>query len=152
MSKSFLVLGSPATIFFTLLTLSLFVAESVDGFEDIRTHKKTVTVENYIDPNIALTIHCWSSDDDFGFHTLYYRQTFQWRFKVNLFASTKFVCDSSWYDPNEKSNHAMRFTAYEALRDWNKHCKNDCFWLIVRDGGYYGDAPEFPQDKMFSYT
>ncbi|RZC48194.1 hypothetical protein C5167_041149 [Papaver somniferum] len=151
MSKSFFGFGSLSAIFFTLLALSLFVAKSVVG-EGIHINKKTVTVTNDIDPGIALTIHCWSSDDDFGFHTLYYRQNFLWRFKVNLFRSTKFVCDSSWYDPNEKRNHAMRFTAYKAARDWRIHCKNDCKWSIARDGGYYGGGTdEFPQEKIFSY-
>ncbi|KAI3853432.1 hypothetical protein MKX03_037393 [Papaver bracteatum] len=152
MSKSFLVLGSSAAIFFTLLTLSLFCAPTVDGV-DIHIDKKFVFVENVIDPKIALTIHCWSSEDDLGWHTLNYTETFSWSFRVNLFESTKFVCDSSWYDPNKKRNHTARFTSYKANRDFLHHCKNDCYWSIARDGGYYGGIIDsFPFQKMFSYT
>ncbi|MCL7041713.1 hypothetical protein MKW94_000052 [Papaver nudicaule] len=162
MSKlSFLVLGS-VTIFFTFLTLSLCYARSVDGETtqgykpnwDVQYNKKTVTVQNDIDPNIPLKIHCWSSEDDLGEHTLYYKQIFIWRFYVNFWGSTSFSCDSSWYDP---ANGLMfkGFKAYNAKRDWVKHCVNDCRWSIRRDGGYYGDGtsqePPFPPKKMFSY-
>ncbi|KAI3862749.1 hypothetical protein MKX03_032641 [Papaver bracteatum] len=153
MSKSFLVLGSSAAIFFTLLTLSLFCAQTVDGDEDIHIHKKVVIVENSINPKIALTIHCWSSEDDLGWHTLPYKDSISWEFRVNLFESTKFVWDSSWTDPNENSNHTTRFTSYKANRDWLHHCKNDCYWKIDRDGGYYGGVINaFEFENMFSYT
>ncbi|KAI3925382.1 hypothetical protein MKX01_015083 [Papaver californicum] len=154
--SSSLVLASAVTIFFfTFLTLSLFCAQPVDG-EGILKHKKTVTVKNDIgDPKIALKIHCWSSDDDFGEHTLYHKQIFYWRFNVNLWYTTKFVCDSSWYEYDSgKHYNAVHFTAYSANRDWKYYCKNDCVWSIREDGGYYGDASassEFPSKNMFSY-
>lgn len=94
-----------------------------------------------------------SSDDDFGFHTLYYKRDFLRRFKVNLFRSTKFVCDATWQDPNEKNNHEARFNAYQAKRDRKKHCKNDCKWNIARDGGYLrGGVDQFPEEQMFSFV
>ncbi|MCL7043283.1 hypothetical protein MKW94_002833 [Papaver nudicaule] len=155
MSQSFLVLGS-AAIFSTLLIFSLLCAQAVDGRDyDIHATKKTVAVYNYIHPDIALTIHCWSSEDDLGEHTLYYRQNFRWRFRVNFWESTKFVCDSNWYDPARKGNHTVKFTAYKARRDWMKHCVNNCDWSIQLDGGYYGDGlyvGRFPLEKMFSYN
>ncbi|KAI3833472.1 hypothetical protein MKX03_027216 [Papaver bracteatum] len=151
-SKSSLV--SVSCIFFTLLALS-FWAHSVDGFITI-WHKKTVTVENDLGQNISLKIHCRSSEDDLGEHMLYYKQNFKWRFKVNFRLSTKFLCDSSWYDPNGKKDNIMGFVAYKAIRDWKKHCYDDCWWSIRQDGGYYGNGnPEeefkFPYKKMFSY-
>ncbi|MCL7038261.1 hypothetical protein MKW94_023373 [Papaver nudicaule] len=148
MSTSFLVSrGSGGTIFFfTLLTLSLFSAQSVDGV------RHTVTVENDIDPNVPLTIHCWSSEDDLGEHTLNYKQQFSWRFRINFFGSTTFVCDLSWQDPAKGyQSNSIHFTAYNAKRDMKKHCLIDCMWSVRRDGGYYGDGAEFPFEKMFSY-
>ncbi|KAI3834729.1 hypothetical protein MKX03_013982 [Papaver bracteatum] len=154
MSKSsFLVLGSASAIFSTLVILSLFCAQSVDGFDAV-WNTKTVTVQNDIDPNIAFKIHCRSSEDDFGEHMLYHRQSFYWRFNVNFLQTTKFKCDSSWYDPNEKKNHKMEFYAYYTKKHYNRYCLDDCFWSIRRDGGYYGkseDDKEFPFKKMFSY-
>ncbi|MCL7041712.1 hypothetical protein MKW94_000051 [Papaver nudicaule] len=144
MSKSILVSGSAGIFLFTLLTLSLFCAHLVDG-------KQTVTVENDIAPNVPLTIHCWSSEDDLGEHTLYYKQTFLWRFGINFWRSTKFVCDASWNDPgkDDQSKIFVHFTAYSVQRDWEKHCRNDCTWSIRRDGGYYGYVGRFPFVKMF---
>lgn len=150
--SSFLVLGSASTIFFILLTLSLFYAQSVDGSFDLVWSKKIVTVQNDIDPDIAFKIHCKSSENDLGEHTLYYKQNFYWTFKINLMRSTKFNCDSSWYDPNEKKNHIMEFFAYKTWRDYDRHCLGDCFWSIRRDGGYFGKSEEdkdFPFEKMF---
>ncbi|KAI3995394.1 hypothetical protein MKX01_040510 [Papaver californicum] len=136
MSKSFSAATAVIFFFYTLLTLSL-----VDG-------KKTVMVQSAIGPNVPLTIHCWSSEDDLGVHTLNYTQSFKWKFNVNFRYTTKFICDSSWYDTNTE-----RFTAYEASRDFEVHCKEICVWSIRRDGGYYGDGgAEFPFQKMFSYT
>ncbi|KAI3995395.1 hypothetical protein MKX01_040511 [Papaver californicum] len=143
MSKSFSVLGSAAAIFFfyILLTLSL-----VDG-------KKTVLVKNDIGPDISLTIHCWSSEDDLGVHTLYHLQTFYWRFTVNFSYTTEFVCDSSWHGPGRVGfSNRKRFTAYKAKRDWNTHCNGFCMWSIRQDGGYFGDGgSRYPFQKMFSY-
>ncbi|MCL7022688.1 hypothetical protein MKW94_008483 [Papaver nudicaule] len=152
MSQSFLVLGS-AAIFSTLLILSLLCAQEVDGHL-IQARKKTVAVYNDIDPNIALNIHCWSSEDDLGVHTLYYQQNFRWRFRVNFWRSTKFVCDSSWSDHAGNGNHTVKFTAYKARRDWMKHCVDNCVWSIRLDGGYYGDGLDtgFPLKNMFSYN
>ncbi|KAI3831117.1 hypothetical protein MKX03_017221 [Papaver bracteatum] len=154
MSKSsFSVLGFASAIFFTFFILSLFYAQSVDGIP-FRFNKKIVTVENDIDPKISLKIHCRSSDDDLGEHTLYYKQSFYWKFRINAFSSTKFICTSSWYDPNGKSFQKIEFYAYHTRRDYNVHCSDECFWSIRRDGGYYGKNEEderFPFEKMFSY-
>ncbi|KAI3925384.1 hypothetical protein MKX01_015085 [Papaver californicum] len=152
MSKSIVVLGS-AAIFFTL---TLLCAQPVDGFSwgEIFIAKKNVTVHNDIDPNISLKLHCWSSDDDLGEHTLYHGQSFYWRFSINWKQTTKFQCESSWIDPNGDVNHSAEFTAYKTKRDWMKHCKHDCSWSIRRDGGYYGypgPYDVFPYEKMFSY-
>ncbi|KAI3883895.1 hypothetical protein MKX03_017358 [Papaver bracteatum] len=153
MSKSsFLVLGSASAIFFSLVILSLFFAQSVDA-ESV-FNKKIITVENDIDPSIILKIHCRSSDDDFGAHTLYYKQSFYWRFRVNFSQSTKFICRSIWYDPNGKNGHRMEFYAYNTRREYHIHCLDKCFWSIRQDGGYYGESEEakdFPFQKMFYY-
>ncbi|KAI3880739.1 hypothetical protein MKX03_016672 [Papaver bracteatum] len=155
MSKlSFLVLGSASTIFFALFTLSLFCMQSVDG--STIWSKKTVTVKNDIDPKIVLKIHCRSSEDDLGEHTLYYKEFFLWKFNVNVLMTTTFSCDLSWHDPNKKKDQIVKFIAYKARRDWKVHCLHDCSWSIRQDGGYYGDGYPaavslHPFEKMFSY-
>lgn len=73
---SFLVLGLAFAIFFILFSLSLFRAQSLDGFDIVR-NKKIVTVQNDIDPDIVFKIHCQSSEEDFREHMLYYKQSFQ---------------------------------------------------------------------------
>ncbi|XP_026438692.1 S-protein homolog 29-like [Papaver somniferum] len=151
--SSYLVSGSVAAIFFTLLTLSLCCARSVD-VESWADHKKTVIVENDIGPNIVLALHCWSSEDDFGVHTLNHKENFKWRFKVNWKGTTKFVCESGWYDSGESPGYQEKFTAFKSSRDWSANCEDDCWWSIRRDGGYYGDAiasDKYPPKKMFSY-
>ncbi|KAI3831113.1 hypothetical protein MKX03_017217 [Papaver bracteatum] len=153
--SSFLVFGSASSIFFTLLTLSLFCAQSDARFDvDNVFNKKTVTVQNDIYPDITLKIHCKSSEDDLGEHTLDYKQSFYWKFNVNFLQSTKFKCYSSWYDPAEERDHIMEFFAYDTWRDYNVYCKDDCFWSIHQYGGYYGESEadkKFPFKMMFSY-
>ncbi|KAI3883154.1 hypothetical protein MKX03_030809 [Papaver bracteatum] len=149
--SSFLVLGS-AAIFFTLLTLSCAMSDG-NGMETV-WKTKTVTMKNDIDPKVALNIHCRSSEDDFGEHTIYYNQIFFWKFKVNVWQTTKYKCNLSWYDPNAKKDHKKEFFAYKARRDWMYNCEHDCRWSFRQDGGYYGDGyltKEFPPKKMFNY-
>ncbi|MCL7038140.1 hypothetical protein MKW94_023384 [Papaver nudicaule] len=148
MSKSFLVIGSVLSI------LLCICAQSAHGFSwgEIFASKKNVTVVNDLDPYITLRIHCRSSDDDLGEHFLGYHAGFSWRFKVNLKQTTDFWCDSSWTDVNGKL-YQKPFTAYNANRDWMRHCHNNCVWRIRQDGGYYGDGydKQFPSAKMFTY-
>ncbi|KAI3874704.1 hypothetical protein MKX03_015181 [Papaver bracteatum] len=149
--SSILVLGSIAVVFF--FTLTLMCVQSVDGFSwgDIFINKKKVWVQNAIDPKITLKLHCWSSEDDFGEHMLYYKQNFTWSFMVNFRQTTKFVCDSSWTGV-DGGNHYVRFSAYKAKRDWGHRCADYCFWSLRQDGGYYGDIVDnYPFEKMFSY-
>ncbi|KAI3877181.1 hypothetical protein MKX03_001418 [Papaver bracteatum] len=151
-SKTSLLFLGFAAIFFTLLTL-LCAQSDGNGVKTIWS-TKIVTVENYIDPKIALKIHCRSSEDDFDEHTLYYKQVFFWKFKVNFWRTTKYKCDLSWYDPNAKKDHKKEFFAYKGWRDWMHNCENDCRWSFRQDGGYYGDGYlkiRFPFRKMFSY-
>ncbi|RZC66043.1 hypothetical protein C5167_009729 [Papaver somniferum] len=159
MPKSFAVLG-----FLVIFTITSFCAHSVDvtmqydlDYEvgGIWSNEKVVTVQNDIDPKIALKIHCWSSDDDLGEHTLNYKQNVIWKFKVNWKRTTKFVCDSSWSSA-DGGYHSVKFSAYQAKRDWKKHCRNHCNWSLRQDGGYYGGGwpepdDEIPFQKMFPY-
>ncbi|KAI3893061.1 hypothetical protein MKX03_033033 [Papaver bracteatum] len=153
MSKSISVLGFAAILF----ALTSFCALSVEGFVlgDIFVNKKYVSVQNDIDPNILLVLHCRSSEDDLGEHTLNYKQSFKWSFKVNWKQTTTFSCDSSWYESaSGKMYHLQQFNAYKAKRDWRHHCEDLCYWSIRQDGGYYGGEKfegYYPFEKMFSY-
>ncbi|KAI3993073.1 hypothetical protein MKX01_009816 [Papaver californicum] len=103
--------------------------------------RKHVYMENDIDPNIALTFHCKSANNDLGEQTLSYRQNFHWSFRINLASTTMFWCNMWWNDLSGKGMK-MSFHAYEAKRDWRRNCRNHCYWSFRQDGGYYGDGKD----------
>lgn len=50
-----------------------------------------VTVANTIVGN-PITVHCYSGDNDLGYHRLAYLQPFSWSFRYSLIGNTKFIC------------------------------------------------------------
>ncbi|KAG5527724.1 hypothetical protein RHGRI_028609 [Rhododendron griersonianum] len=61
-------------------------------------YKVTVHIISAVpDQPTPLTVRCQSKDDDFGNHTLYYRQEFLWRFVPDFFLGrTVFFCHFYW--------------------------------------------------------
>lgn len=91
-----------------------------------------------------LSIHCYSADDDLGYHDLAAYENFSWKFKFNqwLWARTRFHCQFWW---DKKSKSFVVFNDYD-------HCilyspiptTNYCQWTVQEDGfwltNYRGDT------------
>lgn len=77
----------------------------------------------------ALTVHCKSSDDDLGTHTLWVNEKIQWEFRENVWGSTLYFCNF-WWSGREKS-----FAVFD--RELNQNfCSTYCPWLVKEDGFY----------------
>ncbi|XP_026398669.1 S-protein homolog 24-like [Papaver somniferum] len=93
-----------------------------------------VTVKNDIAEKISCELHCYSSETDFGDHTLAYGQEFSWKFKINALRTTKYWCDM-WFVTEEGVDFKGGYTIYKANRDYYR-CANDCHYYIRMDGVY----------------
>ncbi|MCL7033326.1 hypothetical protein MKW94_014376 [Papaver nudicaule] len=118
-----------------VVIVAVLVSECSSRVEpDSRFGDTWVTIKSDISENVLFNLHCYSSETDFGDHTLAYGQEFRWRFKINLFVSTKYWCDM-WFDTEQGTHVQGGYTIYKANRDFNR-CENDCRYSIRRDGVY----------------
>ncbi|KAI3921484.1 hypothetical protein MKW98_013418 [Papaver atlanticum] len=86
--------------------------------------KVDVVVVNKLSPNIMLTFHCKSADNDLGERSLAFDTSWDWSFRVNFFDTTLFW----WVDDNGKSRQEG-FQIYKAKRDVER-CHNYCKYEI----------------------
>jgi hypothetical protein len=91
-----------------------------------------VTIENNVRaPNpTTMTVHCKSKDDDLGYHTVIFGQSYMFSFKPIVFpikVATLFFCSFTW--PQDPSLH------YLDVYDENKDTCRNCSWTINVDGG-----------------
>ena len=96
--------------------------------------KITVQINNTLENNQELTVHCKSKNDDLGFHTLLPKKTYEFSFKRNAFGDgTLFFCSFTW--PEEPQLHY--FDIYDQKRD---DCSK-CFWEVFKFGAcLYGES------------
>ncbi|KAI3990250.1 hypothetical protein MKX01_037589 [Papaver californicum] len=102
-------------------------------------------LENDISENILLYFHCYSSETDFGDHTLTYGHEFIWSFRIDAFFTTKYWCDMR-FDTEEGKRIQGGFDVYMAKRDY-KQCENECHYSVRKDGLYRRKY----EDNIFSY-
>ncbi|KEH27013.1 putative plant self-incompatibility S1 [Medicago truncatula] len=77
-----------------------------------------------------MTVHCKSKNDDLGFHTIMFGQSYVFSFKpivFPIFIATLFFCSFTW--PQDPNLHYL--DVYDAKND---DCR-DCSWKINVDGG-----------------
>ncbi|KAL0392456.1 UNVERIFIED_CONTAM: hypothetical protein Sradi_2468400 [Sesamum radiatum] len=105
------------------LLLSMLITSNANGKLQIR--KETAVVKNDISGE-NVTIHCYSSDDDLGIHTLPYAANFTWYFHMNIGGTTKFYCDLM-------TGHG---SGNYGVFDWRleERCDDYCLWLIQVNG------------------
>ncbi|XP_026430926.1 S-protein homolog 24-like [Papaver somniferum] len=102
--------------------------------QDAHWDKTTVFLKNDISEKVLFNFHCYSSETDFGNHSLTYGHEFIWRFTVNLFGSTKYWCDM-WFESEEGQRIQGGYHIYKATRDIDL-CETDCHYSVRRDGVY----------------
>ncbi|GAV70307.1 Self-incomp_S1 domain-containing protein, partial [Cephalotus follicularis] len=116
--------------FFLIVMFVLFVtiSNAYENSQNINPFipKTHVQIKNMIAPNVYLTVHCKSKDDDLGQQVLKYNENFDFYFKVNVWATTLFFCRFQW----ESTSHW--FDIYKYSRDflnWQER-----LWHIKPDG------------------
>jgi hypothetical protein len=83
----------------SLLLIIMFMSGSFKSGVEGGLYKKRrvlMTVRN--DLKTALTLSCYSSEDNLGTQILQTNQTLNFNFKPNISGSTKFVCNFVWVD------------------------------------------------------
>lgn len=92
-------------------------------------------------------VHCRSSNDNLGYHTLRPFQSIDWSFRQNIWFTTRFSCQFSWgqkrRDINVFNNRLSKFC--------RSRLGNLCFWSI-RDGGFYLGYTRYMLDHIRVYT
>ncbi|MCL7043910.1 hypothetical protein MKW94_025983 [Papaver nudicaule] len=94
----------------------------------------TVFVQNDLEHDQPLFIHCRSVDDDLGEHKISHRKDFHWSFRNHILFQTKFWCSMQWKD-NTGKRVLGSFDIYRSRRDWTL-CRDHCYWSI-RESGWY---------------
>ncbi|CAA0838503.1 Plant self-incompatibility protein S1 family [Striga hermonthica] len=87
--------------------------------------KETVVLKNDI-PGEYVTVHAYSSEDELGVHVLPYGANFTFHFRVNIWSTTKFMCDFT--TSHGSGNYGVFNTRL------GSKCHGYCLWSIVASG------------------
>ncbi|XP_004513501.1 S-protein homolog 5-like [Cicer arietinum] len=120
------------TLKLSLLLIVIYACEATENTDFYGT--VTVIISNglAVPPTpTTMTLHCQSKDDDLGFHTLGFAESYQFSFKpeFTVFKNTLFFCSFTW--PGNPLRHYLDI--YSEKRDLDR-CRT-CKWKIVNDGG-----------------
>ncbi|XVF84709.1 hypothetical protein PTKIN_Ptkin17bG0060000 [Pterospermum kingtungense] len=91
-----------------------------------------------------LLLSCRSNDDDLGKHTLWKDQEFRFKFNINIFKTTHFLCDFNW-----TTKKAANFSVFSDQTEVMT-CKQtgNCFWKTQEDGIYFSDNSQNWEKKL----
>ncbi|GMH28391.1 hypothetical protein Nepgr_030234 [Nepenthes gracilis] len=95
----------------------------------IHRPKTTVSLTSRMGVASYMVVRCWSSERDVGLRKLADGQSYEWRFRPNIWGSTKYVCSLAW----QKGTLTNRFYQYD--RDIHR-CDDDCRWFMNSTGIY----------------
>ncbi|XP_057803660.1 S-protein homolog 3-like [Salvia miltiorrhiza] len=88
--------------------------------------KTTVSVVNEIADD-TITSHCYSGDDDLGYHKLAYKQMMSWSFRYSVIGNTKFICTIT-----TKYGHGSYVAYTEGMMV--DRCGLNCVWKVQTAG------------------
>ena len=122
-----LISTTSKSIFVLVIFSSIFVFHTSAQFNP--THH--VHIVNFL-PNIV-KVHCFSGDDELGYHDLKTNQDFQWSFKTTLFRDTKFYSHFWW--ENKQAGFAV-FDSNIAGNYCDQFGYHLCYWEVKHDAFY----------------
>ncbi|MDV3193891.1 MAG: self-incompatibility S1 family protein [Sweet potato little leaf phytoplasma] len=99
-----------------------------------------VVIYNELSPGFSLSVHCKSKNDDLGDHLLPVGQNFSWKFKEDLFSTTRF-----WCTLRTSSNKQVTMDVFwPEKHDWlSSRCGHGfCIWVAQDDGIYLLNIPK----------
>lgn len=106
---------------FLLITTIFITSESLTFWPKIK-----VIIEGAI-PGENVNIHCFSGDNELGYHTLANGDKFTFHFRPNIFHTTKFYCTIT-----TKHGFGSYAVFDNNLRD--NYCGKYCHWFIQKNG------------------
>ncbi|EOA25369.1 hypothetical protein CARUB_v10018701mg [Capsella rubella] len=131
------VISSILVLFVSALDFSNVPAEAPSSGEDgfLPLAKKHVVIRNKVRNRETLDVHCHSRDDDLGLIHIPWNQSWDFRFHVNIWKRTKFVCQFSWL-----GGGTHFFSIFKVSRDDSiigyPVCQ-ECIWEV---GKYHNDT------------
>ena len=98
--------------------------------------KTHVKLQNGLEGNLDLKLHCKSKEDDLGEQHLRYEQTYEFSFKPHWFKQTQYYCSFRW------QGACYWFDVY--IKDRDKNFCEDCGWVVTQAGPYRNEGPGKP--------
>lgn len=96
-----------------------------------------------------LITHCYSGDNDLGYHNLHDHPYHQWSFYASMFKTMRFSCTF-----RSGARH-KRFDVFNAKRAHmcETGLANVCSWIVKDDGFYFSPSEEYRlgMTKMYSW-
>ncbi|KAI3913160.1 hypothetical protein MKW98_007176 [Papaver atlanticum] len=137
----------------SLLLLLLFSIMVSKGASIEWAGPVTIHVQNDIQGNDVLHMHCRSNDDDLGQRMLHQGEEWHWSFRA-IPGFTYFWCDFRWYDNWDHRWYNGTFDAYHAnglKNKYKKYSAENCPWSARRDGFYLyrGDKKEWQKRDVW---
>ncbi|PRQ36916.1 putative plant self-incompatibility S1 [Rosa chinensis] len=125
-----------------LLCLLAFSVTACDALARVRVLITNEMSEYQGRPNVTITLHCRSRDDDLGVHQIPYLEKYEFSFHPSVVKNTVFECGVKW------DGDCHSFVAYNKNRD--RHKCRVCLWKIKPEAACmynYGtktyDCPEW---------
>ncbi|KAL9677236.1 hypothetical protein QQ045_005464 [Rhodiola kirilowii] len=108
-----------------------------------------IRITNGLGNGKHLTLRCKSADDDLGYHSLIFGQSYGFDFRPNLLSTTLFYCSFSW------DGVTKYFTVYDAGRDHgyglSDYCTKHCNWNIEQNQACLMNWTTKRYDHCFPY-
>ncbi|KAL1542414.1 hypothetical protein AAHA92_26513 [Salvia divinorum] len=115
-----------------LLIASSLLLQAASSPSNCFTTKYEVYIRSDL-PSPLLNIHCFSKDDDLGYHDLAPKAEYRFAFCENPLA-TLFSCHYKWNGKDKK------FHAYDATTSYNRCNKGICYYIVKPDGFYFSNV------------
>lgn len=128
----------------SVLLIMMSITSMGDEANGIKQPIAHVHITNDLRPDLVLTIHCKSRNDDLGVQVLQFNGTFQFHFRPNVWGTTQYYCSFQW----KYTFHY--FDIYIAERDFPK-C-DVCLWKIRPHGPCMLNAKLFVFDICYRWN
>lgn len=98
-----------------------------------------VVIFHQLSPGQTLSVHCKSKNDDLGDHFLRVGEDFSWKFKENLFSTTRFWCTLT----SSSKKQVTMDVFWPERHNWLAYRCNyeTCIWVAQDDGIYLVNVP-----------
>ncbi|CAN1199958.1 S-protein homolog 3 [Linum perenne] len=121
--------STACSITITALMIMIMASTTTTTTEAQIVKSVDVTITNWLDDRLDLSVHCKSKNDDLGQQVLPSKQSWGWHFIPNFFGKTLYFCSFNWAG---NADGLKYFDVYKQKRDHNL-C-SDCKWVVTQRG------------------